>query len=233
MDALAHHRRQLGMRALSINWGAWAEIGAAASDSARGFMQSHGVLPLDPEHALAALGHYLDDPGGAQIAVAAVDWPAFLARRPASPFFSAQAAAAKAEDEPATDVLAAFGLASRDEQIGVLRRFLRAEVAAVLGIAHADKVAFDLGFFELGMDSLTSVEFRNNIQSKLGCRLSATVAFDFPTIDALAGHLLETHPMAQAPAPAAAREAIELAIDRMTTAQVAEELERELAASDE
>jgi acyl transferase domain-containing protein/NADPH:quinone reductase-like Zn-dependent oxidoreductase/SAM-dependent methyltransferase/acyl carrier protein len=216
MDALAHYRRQLGLRGLSINWGAWAEIGAAASDSARGFMQSHGVFPLDPGQALAAFAHRLDDPSAAQVTVAAIDWPGFLARRPASPFFSSLAPAVKAEAPPETNVLADLEHASRAEQTAALRSFLRAEVAAVLGIAQLEKVAFDLGFFELGMDSLTSVEFRNNIQTKLGCRVAATVAFDFPTIDALAGHLLEMHPTAR----------------EMTTAEIAAELERELASSE-
>ena len=122
-----------------------------------------------------------------------------------------------ADEQSAIDTRTILADDSSADRAATLRRFLRAEVAAVLGLSHVDKVAFDRGFFELGMDSLTSVEFRNNIQTKLGYRVPTTVAFDFPTIDALTAHLLDANP----------------AMREMTTAEVAGELERELAASDE
>lgn len=45
------------------------------------------------------------------------------------------------------------------------------------------------------MDSLTSVELRNRLQTSLGCSLPTTVAFDYPNVvalvDYLAGSVLE------------------------------------------
>nr|QEO74263.1 phosphopantetheine-binding domain-containing pro [uncultured bacterium] len=224
MDALAHHRQSVGLRALSINWGAWGEIGAAAGASARGFMQAHGVLPMQPRDALAALGHLLRDGSRAQVAVANVDWPGFLARRQPSPFLSEHKAPARADRAPVVDIVAALEGASREEQAGILRRFLREEVALVLGVTQADRIGFDRGFFELGMDSLTSVEFRNNVQIKLACRLPETVAFDFPTIDALAEHLLGAAPSGDSLERELGR------IQHLTTTEAVEQLERELTA---
>jgi hypothetical protein len=47
----------------------------------------------------------------------------------------------------------------------------------------------DVGFFTLGMDSLTSIELRNRLQASLGCSLSSTLAFDYPTQQALVNYL--------------------------------------------
>ena len=58
----------------------------------------------------------------------------------------------------------------------------------MLGLDPA-RVPAERGFFEMGMDSLTSVELRNRLQGALGLTLPSTVAFDHPTVLALSLHL--------------------------------------------
>lgn len=68
---------------------------------------------------------------------------------------------------------------------------MAAQIAGVLDLPTSEPVLPRQGFFDMGMDSLTSVELRNRIQADLGCSLPSTVAFDFPNLDTLVGYLAD------------------------------------------
>ena len=44
----------------------------------------------------------------------------------------------------------------------------------------------DRGFFEMGMDSLMSIELRTRLQGRLGLELPSTLTFNHPTVEAVA-----------------------------------------------
>jgi len=95
------------------------------------------------------------------------------------------------------------------------------------------RIDANTGFFEMGMDSLTSVELRNSLQSALGCSLSATVAFDYPTVSSLCAHLTETlnarPPTAASVSPLPrSRDAVD-EVDALSAAEALAQLENELS----
>ncbi|MBF6056247.1 SDR family NAD(P)-dependent oxidoreductase, partial [Streptomyces eurocidicus] len=80
---------------------------------------------------------------------------------------------------------------SEGERRAVLLDLVRDRIAVVLGHAHPETIDASKAFQDLGFDSLTAIELRNGLGKATGLRLSATAVFDYPTADALAGHLLD------------------------------------------
>ena len=81
------------------------------------------------------------------------------------------------------------GVPAAEHEAAVLK-LVREQVAAVLGYRDAAEVPPERPFNELGVDSLAAVELRNRLSSLSGTRLATTIAFDYPTAEAIAGHLL-------------------------------------------
>ncbi|MFZ4278323.1 beta-ketoacyl reductase, partial [Streptomyces arboris] len=84
--------------------------------------------------------------------------------------------------------LAVLGAAERED---ALEELVRGQVAGVLGHTDASVIDGDRPFQELGFDSLTAVELRNQLNQATGLRLPTTLVFDYPNPTALAGFLAE------------------------------------------
>jgi acyl carrier protein len=63
-------------------------------------------------------------------------------------------------------------------------------VAEILAIPAREFTQVDQGFFELGMDSLMTVELRNRLAKDLGKSLAATITFKYPTVTSLVDYLV-------------------------------------------
>ncbi|MCP3060233.1 type I polyketide synthase [Myxococcus sp. K38C18041901] len=184
LDALAHLRRAEGLPGLSLDWGAWSEVGAAAEQSLQRRMEQQGFGVIPPADGLRIFEQALGL--GGQLGILPVDW-AVLGRRGRSVLyedFVAQPSAAAGED-----LRAKLERLPPTERRGELRAHVGGLVNGVLGRPLTESLDPGQGFFDLGMDSLMSVELRNVLQRSLGVSLPATVAFDNPTVNALVDHL--------------------------------------------
>ncbi len=197
LDALAHHRRAQGLPAVSIDWGAWGEVGMAAATSTRDRRRwvGQGVSLIEPPQGLAALDRVLGAPV-AQVGVLAVQWDRFLQRLPGGvPRLLSQIArtagtGARAEKPPeARALVRRLSEALPSEREDLLLAHVRGEVVAVLGFEPTQPIDLQQGFFEMGMDSLMAVELRNRLQAAVGRSFPSSVIFDYPNVEALAGHL--------------------------------------------
>jgi acyl carrier protein len=71
----------------------------------------------------------------------------------------------------------------------LVEALVRHEVAAVLGYANDDGIPVGRGFFELGLDSLMSVELKRRLETVVGRSLPSTLTFNYPNVLSLSGFL--------------------------------------------
>jgi len=192
LDALAHHRRARGLAALSVDWGVFAGVGLATRAGERAAAAyTAGMRGMTAEQGFAALGRLL---GGdrAQVGVVPFDAAQFVESHPAvagsrrlAPLLATAVTTARARGE-LRDQIAAADPGARG---GVLLAGLRRHAAEVLRIPVA---AFDVAapLTELGMDSLMGLELRNRVEVALAIKAPSTLLWIYPTVTALAGHLL-------------------------------------------
>jgi acyl transferase domain-containing protein/acyl carrier protein len=187
MDALVHHRRALGLPALSINWSAWADGGMAAKSADR--MASIGIDLIDPRAGLETLGRLLQS-NEAQVGVIPADWskllPSMFAGEP-PPFFANFATAKSAQRERIVPLLEKMPREARRQRLESHVRELVVSVMGRDGFASSDE---EPSFFELGMDSLMSLDLRNRLQTELDRNLPSTVAFEYPAVRDLVDYLI-------------------------------------------
>ncbi|KWE72114.1 non-ribosomal peptide synthetase [Burkholderia ubonensis] len=198
LDALAHHRRHLGLPASSVNWGPWAQ-GGMTFPEAEALLRRVGIRPLAADRALDVLGHL---PAVPQVAVVDIDLALFQgsyeARGP-KPFLDRVRVDATPPSAPA---MPALSDKSPRERKRLLADAIDRAVAQVLGFGSATPDR-DRGFFEMGMDSLMAVDLRAHLEKALGAPLSVALLFDHPTVNALADFLAEQSSATAPDAPAA------------------------------
>jgi acyl carrier protein len=209
LDALAHHRRQRGLPAQSINWGPWAEAGMAAGHAGR--MAARGVGAWTQADGLERLHDVLLG-AGAQVAAIDLEPATWLAATPqlaSWPFLAALVPAGRAVvSEPAGGWREHVIAAAPSERGRAMERLLVELVATVLNQPAA---AIDplVPLAELGLDSLLGLELRSRLGLATGLELPATLAWTYPTVAALAAFLAAQLIPAEAPAPAPAAPAAE------------------------
>ncbi|MEC3976981.1 type I polyketide synthase, partial [Amycolatopsis sp. H20-H5] len=191
VDQLAEHRQELGLPAVSIAWGWWAEasgMGSHLGTQDRARMARTGIRPLDNDFGLTLFdaaarrqGRIIAAPFDLVGLSAAATVPGLLrglvrlpARRVVEPHLAGGAGSGEG--------LAALEPAERDQ---VVAELVHTHVAAVLGYSSSTAIDDRQPFTALGFDSLTAVELRNRLVAVTGLRLPATLVFDYPSPAAL------------------------------------------------
>ena len=196
MDALAHYRRGRGLTATSINWGPWAGVGMAADLARRTSQQwtPRGVTAIPLEEGMQVLGALLSG-NRPQLCVMPVDWRAFIEQFPADAMPSALSDLAPAVPRTSSatttpELRLQIARAPRADRFPMLVAGIQKETAMVMGAGSPESVESQLGFFEMGLDSLMAVELKTRLSAALGTNLPATLMFQYPNIEALAQYLL-------------------------------------------
>jgi acyl transferase domain-containing protein len=185
LDALAAHRRALGLTATSIAWGLWQGPGLADREGVEQRLAGFGLRAMDPASAIAAMGQVLDRDETA-VVVADAEWSRFgteLAGSRSAALLAGLLGAAG----PSESTSDGGGLRERlaalppGERAHTVSELVKATVATVLGHSDASEVESQRSFQEIGFDSLTALRLRNRLSAATGLPLPASLIFDHPT----------------------------------------------------
>jgi myxalamid-type polyketide synthase MxaE and MxaD len=195
MDGLAYYRRALGLPGLSVNWAAWGEGGMAArlASQFQSRIRSLGMSSIPPEQGLEVLTQLLAE-SATQVGVIPINWSQFVAQLPAgmtmpvlSEFTTSQSVVAETKNN---EFLLELQKAKASDRPQIMTNYLQGMVGKLLGFSEEQLPDTQLGFFDMGMDSLLSLELRNLLQKSFGCSVSSTVLFEYTNIEALAEYLV-------------------------------------------
>jgi NAD(P)-dependent dehydrogenase (short-subunit alcohol dehydrogenase family) len=201
LDALAHHRRADSRPALTVNWGAWEDLGFAATPGGRRLAQhaaAQGIASIPPRQGLRVLERLLKE-GATQAVVLPVDWPRYRERHPAGaepPLLSelpdGEAGATPTADGPrdqgrlSGDLLRA---ADPQQRAQLLESYLRDHVARALGLS-ASQLDVHQPLNTMGLDSLMAVQVKNRVEVDLGVPVPVISFFAGASVAQLAGQVL-------------------------------------------
>lgn len=187
VDGLVAFRRALGLPAVGINWGPWADVGQAQFFADRGFSM------ITPRLGLAAMELLLATDRG-NTGIFGFDARQWFHSFPAAAESSLFAGLAEVSAREA-DLADAIRGADRPERRRLLESYLCDQAAGQLGLIPS-RLDPQSTLDRLGLDSLTALAVRNRIQHDLGVVVPAVRLLDGGSIAGLADWLAEqlSHP---------------------------------------
>ncbi|WP_437562309.1 SDR family NAD(P)-dependent oxidoreductase [Sorangium sp. So ce542] len=241
LDALAHHRRAQGLPAMSIGWGLFSDVGAAARAGVAERLASRGMPGLTEAQGAEVLARVLA--GGEAHALAMKfslrHWFEFYPSAATSPLWE-ELRNERVEAAPgagrAAELRKALEAMRPEDRPAALQQLVREQAALVLRL-DPGRIERDTPFMSLGFDSLMGLELRNRLEAGLSVALPATLVWTYPHIAALSTYLLGKLDLGGGPghaprqaesegAPAGAEEVAQLSADELLD-ELARELGRE------
>jgi acyl transferase domain-containing protein/acyl carrier protein len=207
LDGMAHYRRSLGLPGLSINWGAWSQVGMAAAlgSVAHDRWAQLGVGQIYPQDGAEAMGlAMLED--APQLAIMPINWAQWLRAFPGGkpPAFTSELmknAGGGASPGPSVSSLLAR-ISSADAERGTyLAQYVTGLLASLLGLV-SESVDVEQPVSDLGFDSLMATTLKTQILKDLKIDIPVAAILDGPSVNDLADRLLAVFDSGQSVAQA-------------------------------
>jgi myxalamid-type polyketide synthase MxaB len=184
MDSLMQHRQRQGQTGLSINWGAWSEIGMAKD------LVANDNEVITPEMGVELFGLLLQQPT-AQAGVFPYRWENFAKKLPSLtgfPVLSSLVKPTSKEQTTQSSLRQKITQAEPEARLELIKDYLKASIEPIVGRIPEE----DDGFFvALDMDSLKSIQLTNRLAADLEVSVSVTTILEHSSIVLLADILLE------------------------------------------
>src|SRR4030095_7764759 len=178
LDALAHHRRALGLHALTMNCGVLGgEVYVARNERVAEFLARQGTTELSPGEVMSLMESSLNA-GSTQVMAIRVDWVKwrqFFRGMQENPLLERIFASVEGQESGAgtNDWRAKIESAAPEELEGIIGLAVRDAVGSVLRV-KPETLRDDQPLTDLGLDSLMGVEIENSIEAAIGVALPPT-----------------------------------------------------------
>ena len=175
LDSLAHHRRALGLPALTVNWGVLGGEGYVARNKRIAeFLARQGTTELSPREVMTLLESALTA-DTTQVMAIRVDWAKwrqFFRGMQENPLLENIFAAVEGQETGSSnsDLRLKIESAAPEELEGIIGQAVRDAVGSVLRV-KPETLRDDQPLTDLGLDSLMGVEIENSIEGSLGVAL--------------------------------------------------------------
>ncbi|MEO8414897.1 MAG: SDR family NAD(P)-dependent oxidoreductase [Ginsengibacter sp.] len=186
LDAMSYFRRNLGLPAISINWGPWAEVGLAAEATERLKEQNastqHLIKVIKIDQGLKIL-ELLFKESTPQVVVLPFDLKNLLELYPTAagmPFFEEVGGSD-------THIARLYARPNLRQKYVAPRNEMERKLAELwLKTLHIDRVGINDSFFELGGDSILAAQILALVRKAYGISINPQDAFQAFTIKRLA-----------------------------------------------
>ena len=196
LDSLAHHRRALGLPALTMDWGVLGGEGyVARNERVAEFLERQGTTALSPGEVMSLLESSLVA-GHTQVAAIRVDWAKwrqFFRSMQESPLLERILASVEGQEGGGvtSDWRLKIESTAQEDREPIIAAAVRDVVGSVLRV-KPDSLRDDQPLTDLGLDSLMGVEIENSIEATLGVALPPASLMRARTIGQLAS-LIASH----------------------------------------
>jgi len=217
LDSLAHHRRALGLPALTMNWGVLGGEGyVARNERVAEFLARQGTTEISPGEVMSLLESSLVA-GHTQVAAIRVDWAKwrqFFRSMQENPLLERILASVDGQEggSATSDWRLKIESAAPEDRESIIAAAVREVVGSVLR-AKPESLRDDQPLTDLGLDSLMGVEIENSLEAAIGVALPPASLMRARTIGQIAS-LISSHMSGKTatPAPAAAKAPAETAV---------------------